>query len=366
MNKLRFIKDEGTEFYLELREKVDQYFNQNTIAKTGNTEMHLKIVLYFALVICFYVLMITSHALPVFYICYLLFGFVIILGIFNISHDACHNTAVKSRFWNNLVFNISFNLSGSNAYIWRQNHRISHHIYTNVDGRDSEIIYNSLIRLSESQKLKWYHRYQHVYAPLLYLFITLNWIVVRELQLLYGKSYKTIGIRVRRTELLKLIFYKGLYFGYMIFLPMYLLPFPPIVIASAFILNHFICSLFFVSTLGLAHLSDLVDYPHPDKNGVFPMSWPKLQLSSAIDFAVDSSFCNRLIGGNNVHTLHHLLPNICHVHYKHIVPVVRNLCSKYGVKYMEMPYRAAIISHFRFLKRLGRDNQQIIKGVDAC
>lgn len=49
MNKLKFAKDEGTAFYKELNARVEQYFDEKGIPKTGNRKMFFKIILYFSL-----------------------------------------------------------------------------------------------------------------------------------------------------------------------------------------------------------------------------------------------------------------------------------------------------------------------------
>ena len=95
MNKLKFSKDEGSDFYKELIEKVEQYFNEKAVPKTGNSKMIFKIVLYFSLDILFYGLMITSTTTFGFYTFYLLMGLSVLLTAFNISHDAAHGVAVK-------------------------------------------------------------------------------------------------------------------------------------------------------------------------------------------------------------------------------------------------------------------------------
>ena len=71
MRKLRFHKDEGTEFYKDLTATLDAYFRDNHIGKEGNRVMYFKIGMYFGFVILFYTLMLTSGSLAVFYIFYL-------------------------------------------------------------------------------------------------------------------------------------------------------------------------------------------------------------------------------------------------------------------------------------------------------
>ena len=47
MNKLKFTKDEGSEFYKELNEKIEQYFADKGFHKTGNKIMIFKINNFF-------------------------------------------------------------------------------------------------------------------------------------------------------------------------------------------------------------------------------------------------------------------------------------------------------------------------------
>ena len=355
MNKLKFSKDEGSAFYTELNEKVEAYFAQKNIGKTGNKTMHFKIAMYFALDILFYALMITSTTTVGFFIFYLLMGVAVLLTAFNISHDAGHGVAVKSKYWNKFLFSLSFNLQGNNAYVWGKNHNESHHLYTNIEGSDIDVLNNPLFRMTESQDLKWFHRYQHYYAPFLYLLYSLNWFFFRETLMLLNYSSRTIKVAIPKSEVVKLILFKLLYIGYMIVLPIYLLPFGWQAILLAFLINHFIVSLLFVGVLGVSHLSDFVSHPVPDQNNKLHMSWPKLQMCTSVDYNAKSVFLNWTLGGFNAHALHHLLPNICHVHYLDILPIFRELAIKHNLVYMEMPYKKSLHSHFRFLKMMGRN-----------
>jgi linoleoyl-CoA desaturase len=353
MNKLKFSKDEGSDFYKELNEKIEQYFTEKGTSKTGNRTMIFKIILYFCLDILFYGLMITSTTTIGFYIFYLLMGLSVLLTAFNVSHDAAHGVAVKSKFWNKLLFSLSFNLQGNNAYVWGKNHNESHHLYTNVEGSDIDVLNNPLFRMTVSQELKWFHRYQFVYAPFLYLLYSINWFFFRESLMLFNYSSRTIKIEIPKNEVVKLIIYKLLYIGYMIILPIYLLPFGWQTVLLAFLFNHFMVSIIFVGVLGVSHLSDFVEHPVPDPDNKLNMSWPKLQMCTSVDYNADSTFFNWTLGGFNAHALHHLLPNICHIHYLEILPIFRELAQKHGLNYMEMPYSKSLASHFRFLKGMG-------------
>jgi len=353
MKKLKFAKDEGLDFYKELNKKVDEYFVKKGMQKTGNHRMIIKIILYFSLDILFYFLMITSTTLFAFTVFYLAMGVSVLLTAFNISHDAAHGVAVKSKFWNKLLFSLSFNLQGNNAYVWGKNHNESHHLYTNIEGSDIDVLNNPVFRMTESQPLKWFHRYQYIYAPFLYLLYSINWFFIRETLMLVNYSSRTIKIKIPPFEVAKLVLYKLLYVTYMILLPAYLLPFGLTTVLLIFFINHFLVSIIFVGALGVSHLSDYVAHPVADKDNKLSISWPKLQMCTSVDYNADSIFCNWTLGGFNAHALHHLLPNVCHVHYLEILPIFRSLANKHGLVYMEMPYSKSLAAHFRFLKVMG-------------
>ncbi|WP_336517691.1 acyl-CoA desaturase [Pollutibacter soli] len=353
MNKLKFIKDEGSVFYKELTAEIDRYFLEKGIEKSGNRKMIFKICMYFSLVIIFYSLMMTSTDKAAFFIFYLFMGFFVLLTAFNVSHDAAHGVAVKSKYWNRILFSISFNLQGNNAYVWGKNHNESHHLYTNIEGSDIDVLNNPLFRMTETQQLKWFHRYQHLYAPFLYLLYSLNWFLFRETLMLFNYSSRTIKIAIPKKEIVKLIAFKFIYIGYMIVLPAIVLPFGWGTVLLAFLLNHFMVSWIFVGVLGVSHLSDYVSHPVPDKENQLNMSWPKLQMLTSVDYNASSVFFNWTLGGFNAHALHHLLPNISHVHYLDILPIFRSLAKKHGIVYMEMSYSESLKSHFRFLKAMG-------------
>lgn len=353
MKRLKFTRDEGSEFYKELIERLDQIFTVEGISKTGNKTMFFKIFLYFGLDILFFILMLSSDNLLEFFTFYLLMGLSVLLTAFNVSHDAAHGVAVKSKFWNKILFSLSFNLQGNNAYVWGKNHNESHHLYTNIEGSDIDVLNNPIFRMTETQQIKWFHRYQYIYAPFLYLFYSLNWFFFRETLMIFNLSSRTIKIQIPFKEILILVFFKLLYIGYMIGLPIYHLSFGWKIILLAFLLNHFMVSIIFVAVLGVSHLSDMVKHPMPDVNNKIGMSWPKLQMCTSIDYNSDSKFCNWTLGGFNAHALHHLLPNYCHVHYLKILPIFREIAQKHGIEYLEMSFSEAIISHFRFLKKMG-------------
>lgn len=361
MKKVNFSRDEGTAFYRELIEDLNDYFKTHNKSKTGDWRMRIKIVLYFGLDILLYVIMLHSESRLVFFGTYLLMGLSVLLTAFNISHDAAHGVAVKSPFWNKILFAFSFNLQGNNAYVWGKNHNESHHSYTNIEGSDIDVLHNPLFRMSETQRRRWFHRFQVYYAPFLYLLYSLNWFLFRDSLMLFKISSRTISIQLPLIEVFKLVFYKLLYLVYMIGIPALFLPFSWEIVLLAFLLNHAMVSLLFVAVLGVSHVSDLVRHPKMNANDELDMSWPKLQMVTSVDYNPESTIFNWTLGGFNAHTLHHLLPHISHVHYLEVLPIFRKLCTKHGMVYQELSYSDSLKAHFRFLRKMGMPESLISK-----
>jgi len=62
------------------------------------------------------------------------------------------------------------------------------------------------------------------------------------------------------------------------------------------------------------------------------------------------------VGGLNHQVEHHLFPRICHVHYPALSEVVEKACQEHGIPYRSNPtFSAGLVSHFRWLKRMGRE-----------
>jgi linoleoyl-CoA desaturase len=88
--------------------------------------------------------------------------------------------------------------------------------------------------------------------------------------------------------------------------------------------------------------------------------WHIHQLNTTSDFARNNHFLNWYVGGLNFQIEHHLFPNICHIHYTKIAPIVERTAKEFGVTYNLKPsFRSALMSHIIRLKELGKPNKEI-------
>jgi linoleoyl-CoA desaturase len=73
-----------------------------------------------------------------------------------------------------------------------------------------------------------------------------------------------------------------------------------------------------------------------------------------VNFARRSRIQSWLLGGLNFQIEHHLFPRVCHVNYPVISNLVEQTCRDFGVRYAEhASFRAGLLSHFRWLRRMG-------------
>ncbi|MDH5383051.1 MAG: fatty acid desaturase, partial [Cyclobacteriaceae bacterium] len=81
----------------------------------------------------------------------LLFSLYLISGLgmagigMGIMHDALHGSYSKNKKVNNIL-GYSINLIGANASIWKIQHNVLHHTYTNIDHADEDINVPLLLR----------------------------------------------------------------------------------------------------------------------------------------------------------------------------------------------------------------------------
>ena len=63
-NPIRFSRKDSAQFFRTLNKRVNQYFNENKIKKTGNWKLHLKTIVMFSIFLTPYFLILTLN-LPI-------------------------------------------------------------------------------------------------------------------------------------------------------------------------------------------------------------------------------------------------------------------------------------------------------------
>jgi len=352
---MKFRDSQDREFHAVVRARVRDYLGRNGLAKHGNAEVFAKGVAYLALTAGLYGLVISNllRGAPLL-LAAVLFGVVSILTAFNLAHDAAHDALTPSRRLNAVIYYLSFNLQGANAHLWKLRHISSHHVFPNVPGGDADMDDNGLLRVAPTTPWRRRYRYQHLYAPLLYMLFSLHWIFVYDVQFLFKRDLANLrNIRHSAAEVASLLLAKATYLTLTIAVPLLTLDIPRWQVPLGFVVMHLVVSLVFVYTLICTHFCEEAEFPAVGADGSVAGNWAAHQLATSLDYSPTSRLANVLLGGFNCHAAHHLFPDVCHVHYVAISKIVKATAAEFGLRYNELTYFAAIRSHFRFLKRMG-------------
>jgi len=354
---MKFKNGKGLEFYSALSKRIDQYFSEKKISKTGNFEMRLKCGVLIVSFVSLYFIMLLVHASPfVFLALVILFGINSALIFFNLVHDASHNVLFQNRRINGLIKYMG-DIVGVNSYIWHIRHDIQHHSFTKVLGGDLIIENLPILRLSPHQKLRPIHRFQFYYAPLLYSMYSLYWIFFLDFRFFCKKEICNIKVVNHPSiEWTKMVVFKAFYIIYMLVIPILVLPYSWTFILMTFIIMHILIGLIISLVSVLGHEVNGVNFPSVDINQTIDNSWSEHELETTADFANSSIFLTWLIGGLNNHICHHLFPDICHIHYKKLTPIIKKYCAEHGYKFTDYSLLYSLKAHAKYLRTLSRNN----------
>jgi len=273
-----------------------------------------------------------------------------------VMHDAIHGSYSKHQIVNRYM-GCTMNLIGASATVWKIQHNVLHHTYTNIHEADDDINVPFLLRFSPHAKRYWWHRFQHIYIWFFYGISTLTWITVKDFVRI--NRYRKMGFFKGRHEFqratVRIILWKLLYYSYALILPLLVVPLATWIIILAFISMHIITGLCISIVFQTAHVMPNTEFPLPDKDGMVANDWGVHQLATTSNYAPGSSVFSWLIGGLNHQIEHHLLPNVCHIHYKKLSPIVAQTAKEFGISYLtKKTFTGAIIDHIAMLRELGR------------
>lgn len=354
---VRFVPIDNKNFYGTLRKRVNAYFKENDIPKYGNWEMKLKTIVFGAGYLIPYTLMLTGVITNT----WAMVGSWLFMGIMmtgigcNVGHDANHGSYAKNRKVNDLLGNVMYFL-GMDMYVWKIQHNVLHHTYTNVEGMDDDININGILRFSPHKEKKKIHKFQYIYAWLLYMLMSVSWLSHKEFAQL--KRYKEDGHTKQfgkySTLVFKAIIGKIFFISYSLVIPLIFFEGSVLFIIACYMMMLFTSAFTTAVIFQLAHVMPDADFPVPGKSGNIENDWAIHQLTTTCNFAPKNKLVSWYVGGLNYQIEHHLFPNICHIHHQHIAPIVEATAKEFGIPYVSYKNtRSAIFAHARMLKQLG-------------
>jgi linoleoyl-CoA desaturase len=217
-----------------------------------------------------------------------------------------------------------------------------------------EIHGDGVVRMTPHAEHKWYHRYQHLFIPILYAIIPLYWSFSDVRSILFGHRFGEIKIpNPKPIDLFVLLSGKVVYLFWFIGIPL-LVGYSPLEIAIGFLIAFMTYGVLACHVFMLAHVLEPAEFIQPSETNQIEDEWAIFQVRTTVDFAPKNTFLNWYLGGLNYQVVHHLFPQICHIHYPKIAPILAEVCQEFGVNYAVYPtLRGALTYNYRWLRQLG-------------
>mmetsp|Transcript_5801 Transcript_5801/g.10391 ORF Transcript_5801/g.10391 Transcript_5801/m.10391 type:complete len:506 (+) Transcript_5801:99-1616(+) len=391
-----------SEFYKTLRKRVIARLDERKIARRGGPEIWIKAIM---LLVGFWFnlyLMNTLDPQGGAIVASMLVGiFAAFIGTC-IQHDGNHGTFAFSNVMNKAA-GWTLDMIGASAFTWEFQHVLGHHPYTNLIEKENGIsrvahlkldpksadqesdpdVFSTYphLRLHPWHIKKWYHKYQHIYGPFIFGFMTINKVITQDVGVILRRRLFQIDAECRYSSVsnrIRFWFMKLLTVCYMLVLPMVMQgPFQGF---KLFFIAHFTCGELLATMFIVNHIIEGVSYASKDSeggkmapprtvHGVTPMvdsqkaldakstsprvpynDWAAVQCQTSVNWSVGSWFWNHFSGGLNHQIEHHLFPGIVHTAYYHIHDVVQDTCEEFGVPYQHEP--SLYTAYFKMLSHL--------------
>ena len=358
---IRFRRD-NTDFTKTLRRRVDEYFKEKNLSRKGDWRLHVKSFMMIALYFVPWALITWGFAGQGwgFWAAEFIMG----LGLagigMNVMHDANHD-AYSNNKKVTLRVGRTLDLVGGNAAIWKLQHNVLHHPFTNVDGLAEANAMQPFMRFSPLKPRFWWHKFQHIYSWGFYSLMTIFWMIAKDWMQLrrYHKKdlIRPAGTSVKELSL-SLLLTKTVYFSYVIALPMWLSGAAWYQVIGGWVLMQLVAGFILAIIFQPAHVMEEHDYQPAQKGETLDIdSWTH-QLRTTSNFGTGSRALTWLCGGLNHQIEHHLFPQVSHIHFSKLAPIVKKTAEEFGIPYRSSTtYWQAIERHTRMLKALGSSPQ---------
>ena len=354
---LRFSRKDTQDFFKTLNQRVNHYFKENKIPKTGNWKLYVKTIFMFSPLVAPYAMVLTLS-----FNLWIKLLLCIVMGIgmagvgMNVMHDGNHGSFSKHP-WINKFMGSSIYILAGNVFNWKVQHNILHHTYTNIHGHDEDLEAGRVLRFSKHSEWFPYHKFQHYYSVFLYGLLTLNWALFADFQQMKRYTKRKLSYLNSKRPSLQwtgLFLTKIIYFSIWIVLPILFIDAPWWTVLIGFVAMHYTAGIILSLIFQLAHVVEDAEMHEAHKSGTMKNTWAIHQLKTTVNFATKNKIMNWFTGGLNHQIEHHIFPHISHIHYTKIGSIVRKTAKEFNLPYNEYKTtRSALFSHFKFLKQMG-------------
>ncbi len=296
-----------------------------------------------------------TTSIPLLFGCFIVMGFGKTFIGTSVMHDALHGSYSKNK-WVNSIMGTSAYILGADPDMWKLQHNVLHHTYTNIEHADEDIAPRFVLRFTPHQPKYWFHRFQHIYAPIFYSLTTIIWITFKDFVKLhdYWKKGLVRSKAAYRVHLAKIIAVKIGYYAVFLGLPLMIIQAPVWMIICMFISMHLVTGLLLTLIFQCAHVVPSSQFIMQEEEAI-DQNWSVHQIFTTSNYSMKDPLFLWCFGGLNFQVEHHLFPHICHVHYPEISKIVQQTTAEYNLPYhSQSNFGAALGIHFSLLKTLGK------------
>ena len=261
------------------------------------------------------------------------------------GHSMSHFSVFGRGRWNTLIFRLGSPFLVSNPAIWSKAHIQSHHVST-LTADDLQDNY-PFKRIQPALRHRAWHRGQHVYAWLIYMFGLPLWIV-QDLTRSFASLFTGVHATARFTmaQRLENIAVMAVNLVFSVALPFFFLEWRRALL---------VCLLVNVPSSLLLVLQIAVNHEVPETQGnVVPgqaIDWGTHQVLTSHNYSVTSAAALFFSGGLNMQIEHHLFPSVHYSRYHVLSPLVRAACVEFGLPYhCSKSFFEAVTKHYRVLR----------------
>ncbi len=356
---VRYNNQKNLQFQQTFKKRVDRLIASRGGNIKSNLFLQFRVVILLAAHLCLWSLLaLQAHSLTVSIALLVAFAFLSQTIICNIVHESGHNAITGNKKIDDAITWFGTSLLGPNPRLYQIKHNEAHHMFTNIPGLDTDIESNTVIRFLPHVEWKPYHRFQHIYAPILYSLFSLQWVFISDFKTIKLKELGNLtNVTHTRTQVVSLYVMKLAYLALMIGVPALALPYGFGTILAGFVFYHLFLSCMLTLTIASLHIFTGTEFIAFNEKGELPYSFIEHALRTSADFYPTSRLFGFFYSAFNTHTIHHIFPNMSSEHYPAISKILKTTAKEFGLPYHEFSLFQLIKSHLSFLKYMGTSQE---------
>lgn len=310
-------------FYMSLKKEIYEYYKKNNIDYTIPDFYNR--VIFFINIILFLINYYYSY-FHGYILCSIINGILSwnFSGTLVHDHGAHRVNVKKNNYIGNFIMMILNNITFPGGF---ETHFIyshyGHHskVHDNDLDSDDDLIY-PLMRWSKSKEKIWFHKYQHIYYPFVYMIYLIHYISKSFIKDSKKNWYRKNNHLYRSSKNKK--------FYFLILMTLFfhgIIPFYNLSIFLAFRQIIVFISVYSLGTLFFATISHILSlgYIYNSRG-----DWSYHVVNTSGDYLVNNLFAEYISGGFNIHGLHHLFPSVHPCHLKKVYNIFEKKCIEYN------------------------------------